>query len=36
MQLSPMGLFIAALIAGTAVVVYLLKLALRPGKEPQL
>jgi hypothetical protein len=36
MQLGPMGLFIAALIAGTAVVVYLLKLALRPGKEPQL
>ena len=35
LQLGPMGLFIAALIAGTAVVVYLLKLALRPGKEPQ-
>ena len=36
LQLSPMGLFIAALIGGAAVVVYLLKLALRPGKEPQL
>jgi hypothetical protein len=32
-QLGPMALFIAALIGGTAVVVYLLKLALRPGKE---
>jgi hypothetical protein len=36
LQLGPMGLFIAAMIGGTAVVVYLLKLALRPGKEPQL
>jgi hypothetical protein len=36
LQLSPMGLFIVALIGGTAVVVYLLKLALRPGKESQL
>jgi len=36
LQLSPMALFIAALIGGTAVVVYLLKLALRPGKESQL
>jgi hypothetical protein len=36
LQLSPMGLFIAALIGGAAVVVYLLKLALRPGKESQL
>jgi len=35
LQLGPMGLFIAALIAGTAVVVYLLKLVLRRGKEPQ-
>jgi hypothetical protein len=32
-QLGPLALFIAALIGGTAVVVYLLKLALRPGKE---
>jgi hypothetical protein len=36
LQLSPMALFIVALIGGTAVVVYLLKLALRPGKESQL
>jgi len=36
LQLSPMGLFIAALIGGAAVVVYLLKLALRPVKESQL
>ena len=36
LQLSPMGLFIVALIGGTAVVVYLLKLALRTGKESQL
>ena len=36
LQLSPMGLFIAALIGGAAVVVYLLKLALRPGKESPL
>jgi hypothetical protein len=36
LQLGPMGLFIAALIAGTAVVVYLVKLALRPGKESPL
>jgi hypothetical protein len=36
LQLGPMGLFIGALIAGIAVVVYLLKLALRPGKESQL
>jgi hypothetical protein len=35
-QLGPLGLFIAALIGGTAVVVYLLKLALRPGKESPL
>jgi hypothetical protein len=36
LQLGPMGLFIAALIGGTAVVVYLLKLALRPGKGSTL
>jgi hypothetical protein len=36
LQLSPMALFIAAMIGGTAVVVYLLKLVLRPGKESQL
>lgn len=36
LQLSAMGLFIAALIGGAAVVVYLLKLALRPVKESQL
>jgi hypothetical protein len=36
LQLSPMGLFIVALIGGTAVVVYLLELALRTGKESQL
>jgi len=36
LQLSPMGLFLAALIGGAAVVVYLLKLALRPVKESQL
>jgi hypothetical protein len=35
LQLGPMGLFIAALIAGTAVVVYLVKLAFRLGKETQ-
>jgi len=33
LQLGPLGLFIAALIGGTTAVVYLLKLALRPGKE---
>jgi hypothetical protein len=33
LQLGPMVLFITAMIGGTAVVVYLLKLALRPGKE---
>ena len=35
-QLGPLTLFLAALIGGTAVVVYLLKLALRPGKESSL
>jgi len=33
LHLGPLGLFIAALIGGTTAVVYLLKLALRPGKE---
>jgi hypothetical protein len=36
LQLSPLALFTAALIGGIAVVVYLLKLALRPGKESPL
>jgi hypothetical protein len=36
LQLGPMGLFIAAMIGGTVVVVYLLRLALTPGKESQL
>jgi hypothetical protein len=35
-QLGPLGLFIAAMIGGAVVVVYLLKLALRPGKEASL
>lgn len=35
-QLGPLALFIAALIGGTVIVVYLLKLALRPGKESPL
>lgn len=35
-QLGPLALFIAAMICGTAVVVYLLKLALKPGKEASL
>jgi hypothetical protein len=33
LQLGPLGLFIAALIGGTAVLVYLLKLVLSPEKE---
>jgi len=35
-QLGPLALFIVALIGGTLIVVYLLKLALRPGKEASL
>jgi len=35
-QLGPLALFVAALIGGAVVLVYLLKLALRPGKESSL
>lgn len=35
-QLGPLALFLAALIGGVIVLVYILKLALRPGKEASL
>jgi hypothetical protein len=35
-QLGPLGLFIGALLGGTAVILYLVKLALGLGKESPL